>query len=244
MSGRLINRIKTPWVFGCSAVLLILLAMASCSSRDPMTSLLEGDPCAAPCWQGITPGITDQATALSILSDPEIAEQDSIETLTSLSDPNRSRVSFRITGDGGCRIGLVDRTVKWIDISGGHQLTLGELLDNLGDPDLAYVEEWSQDTFCYWIVLFYQERGILVKSGICANQRGAYETAWIEGENHANIYSGMTVDFMILAEPNPDRGFPVGDYPSFTSAQLQRTIQNAQSWTGFGWYPVSPQELP
>jgi hypothetical protein len=121
----------------------LTLLLAACTEAKVDRSFLTDDPCAAPCWQGLT---LDQST-----------KADLVATLTTLDfvDARRIRedeadwkdhkkvivVSFDCLypakvacGDAG----FVEDRLKYLWTSIQYELTLGEVVTKLGEPD--YVE--------------------------------------------------------------------------------------------------------
>ncbi|NOG50034.1 MAG: hypothetical protein HND48_11805 [Chloroflexi bacterium] len=60
-------------------LLFVVVVAAACAAppelRNPQflidDSLVDNEPCSAPCWNGITPGVTKWGDALTILEDTE-----------------------------------------------------------------------------------------------------------------------------------------------------------------------------
>jgi hypothetical protein len=98
------------------------------------TSIVTDEPCAAPCWRGITPGETKWNDALAIL------EAD--ETLTDLqvrsnADTGQIGAAWSVTnGDRCCQMFTQDsETVDLIVLSTTPDLTFGQLIEKYGEPE-------------------------------------------------------------------------------------------------------------
>ncbi|MFQ5401090.1 MAG: hypothetical protein ACE5E7_16020 [Anaerolineae bacterium] len=211
--------------------------LVSCTQPlPPDTSYLEGKPCAAPCWQGITPGITDEATALKIISDPTLVEQDSIRGGINSIDPSRSGYIYRRVSGGSGGIGLKDGIVYRIGIRPGNDLTLGEVINAFGIPDFVHVEDSSQERYCYAVDLYYLEKGIWVNTGVCEEPNSTYKllerTAWVDPD--------IEVGGLTFFEPGPDLRSVLIDSLLFTSDNAEAIIAYAFPWEDFDFYPLAP----
>jgi len=127
------------WLAG---ILLVGLLCASCSLFEHELpelsiddgSVLTGVPCAAPCLQNITPGVTGKAEAVTILNGlGDFAKCD-------LQDENERKYGLD-TKCANFAIGYNDDDiVKWIhfDLDGG--ITVAELIEKYGEPDAYAVD--------------------------------------------------------------------------------------------------------
>ncbi|HUW96302.1 MAG TPA: hypothetical protein VMW58_10995 [Anaerolineae bacterium] len=60
--------------------LLILGLCVGCGEPPPLdTSLLTGEPCEPPCWQGLVPGVSTVREVEGVLAGSEYVKQDSVE---------------------------------------------------------------------------------------------------------------------------------------------------------------------
>lgn len=136
--------------------LLVLLAAAFLSACAPAPtlrndqylkddSLLSGEPCAAPCWRGITPGQTSWAAALTILEDDS-----SISNIERIQpDPNLpARLVDFNDAKGGTRCCRMfsnnGETVSSVLTLLAPTMTIGQIIDKFGEPDY-YVGEGVTD---------------------------------------------------------------------------------------------------
>lgn len=100
-------------------------------------SLTTSEPCAPPCWRGITPGETGWDEALAIIE----AAQDIAETeVQPDQETDAVGVVWRPVGSGGfcCRIDAVDgETVSFIRLRLEPTQTLEAIIAEFGEPDYA-----------------------------------------------------------------------------------------------------------
>lgn len=124
--------------------LLVAVVVAACQPPPVLrddgflqdTSLLTGDPCEAPCWQGIIPGETSWRDAITMIEDnPEYTDFETVQ-----DDQSEAELINFNDGDGPqcCRIITDDgETVSAILTLLAPQMQLGDVIDKFGEP--AYV---------------------------------------------------------------------------------------------------------
>lgn len=124
--------------------LLISGTLTSCSAPPPLdTSLLTGDPCEPPCWQGLTPGVSTAQQVEDFLSASQYVKPDSLDrerwgTTRTISwestawwTANAAPNALTLHGD--------TLMVIWIQLD--YELTLEDLLDRYGPPQ-RYWARW------------------------------------------------------------------------------------------------------
>ncbi|NIO00126.1 MAG: hypothetical protein GTN93_33480, partial [Anaerolineae bacterium] len=78
--------------------LLLLAASAGCRHSAPVdTSLLSGDPCEPPCWQGLVPGVSTEEEVNEFIQTSELVDRSTLF---------RGKTT-RATGE------IVGETVQW-----------------------------------------------------------------------------------------------------------------------------------
>lgn len=148
-------------------LMFLVFFVASCSPPPVLrndrllndTSLISNEPCAAPCWNGITPGETAWGEALTIveddsrLSDPQVQNaQDSsaIGAQWSKSD-----------GDPCCQMVSEDgQTVSFISLSFAPDMTVSQVLETQGEPTYALGTPVTDDQAA--IYLFYPDKSFIL----------------------------------------------------------------------------------
>ncbi len=132
--------------------LLVLLLTAACSAPPPLRddtllhddSLITDQPCAAPCWNNITPGETAWNDALTILED----DTDIENVQTQQDDDSEAIVAeFQGVGGGACCQMFSDNgtAVSLIFLRLAPDITVGELVDAQGEPSYAIGSEFAED---------------------------------------------------------------------------------------------------
>jgi len=136
-------------------VLVLVLALATLAACAPPpnlrdntllqdTSLLTGEPCAAPCFRGITPGETSWQTALTILED-----DGDFKNVNPVEDENTDAIQAAWQqGDNQvcCQMATNDgETVSLIFLRTAPEMTLKELIDVHGEPTYIIGSEFTAD---------------------------------------------------------------------------------------------------
>jgi hypothetical protein len=122
-------------------------------------SLVTADPCAAPCWNNITPGETTWTEALTVIEDNPTFNDPEI-----INAQEGSAVGAQWSkreGDPCCQIVSEDgKTVSFISLSLAPEITLRGLRDAQGDPTYALGASVSGDQAV--VYLFYPEKSMIV----------------------------------------------------------------------------------
>ena len=156
--------------------LAVLAASVSCGETPPEgplvpvdTSLLTGEPCEPPCWQGLTPGVSTEEEVNDFLLSSELVDQSSIfrgavtlgtgevvgTTIQWWSGANMSSVPRQFGNDCTVEGGLLRHMTIWLDC----EVTLEDLLERYGDP--AKFTAWllPVDPPHVRVTLFYPRHG-------------------------------------------------------------------------------------
>lgn len=125
-------------------------------------SLITGDPCAAPCWRGITPGVTAWDDALVILEDdPTILDAaiqtagDSAAVAASFAEPSGLDASGQLFSDDGETVGLTFLRLA-------PDITLGEVREVYGEPTYAVGTPFSDNPPQAIVNLVYPDDQMIV----------------------------------------------------------------------------------
>ncbi|MCW5877584.1 MAG: hypothetical protein KIS80_01795 [Anaerolineales bacterium] len=165
---------RNIWLKSCLTIIGCLL-LSACAKAVPIEfqdrTLLDGEPCLAPCWYGIEIGVDNQESirqkvvGLSFL-DPDI---ESIAGLGFSETPDEvvSATSIRY----GCRhrttlqwcvnFILVDDQLRQIRVYPNYELSIEELVQSLGPPDYISAREMGIERVFCTINLVWQEKQIL-----------------------------------------------------------------------------------
>lgn len=213
---------------------IVLVFLAACSPppelRDSKMwqdrSLVTGEPCAAPCWQGITPGETTWNEAQTLISTMsgviDLQTQEQEGQIGAVWRTNESeQYCCAIVSNVEEAVDDTD-VVDYIQVRLSPDVTLGELIEVHGDP--TYVvngEEVTEDQA--YVVLLYPDIPII-----------AY--AFVAGAANGTLSASSEIIFVVYVTPE---------------AMETEVIRNSnlQAWDGyqsFSYYAESesnPYEL-
>ena len=119
------------------------------------TSLLTDDPCRAPCWHNIIPGVSGEDDVRAQLqSSPFIREGTLNYELTEEAGVPIGLFYWQARSEHYNRIILQDEVVLRMEVWIDHDWTLGEVVDKFGSPEyvLTYVDCLEG---CLHVVEFY-----------------------------------------------------------------------------------------
>jgi len=163
----------------CRALaILAVLALAACAPNVNLlddaklqdTSLLSGEPCEAPCWNGIKPGETSYRDAKLILEGDgrfKIAEESEAE------GDNPGRVFSFAEGDNPSCCQVISRdgeTISSFLLQVAPLMTFGSVYDKYGEPAYASGQQVSDEQA--YVVLVYPDLPLVVYSFVDGGGQG------------------------------------------------------------------------
>ena len=133
---------------------VIMLLVAACAPapvlRDDTllhdTSLVTGEPCAAPCFHGITPGETSWRDALTILEDDTSFKN--VQTQNADDGSSRIQAAWQDGENGAvcCQILTEDgETVSLTFLRTAPVMTLGQVIEAHGEPKYIAGQDFTSD---------------------------------------------------------------------------------------------------
>jgi len=159
----------TRLVASVVAVAASLIAAAhGCGEPPPLdTSLLTGEPCEPPCWQGLVPGQSTAADAQHFLETSDLvdhvveeAKQGYVYWQSPVGGARRNPVSVYRTNS--LRVGE-DGVLEDIQVYLDYDFTLEQLLARYGPPDkLSAGPAGTPERAWIGVGLFYPERGMML----------------------------------------------------------------------------------
>ncbi len=140
---RFVNQLRNPYLF-----------------QD--TSLVTGEPCDAPCWEGITPGETTWDDAIVILEALEAEDRIAdLQFIPSEGDPSINAVWVQPDGDPCCRILTDDgETVSFMILQVAPEMSLDGVIEKWGEPEFTSASEVDNRQVIF--NLFYTEVPMIV----------------------------------------------------------------------------------
>ena len=211
--------------------LLLALAVVSagCNAFIPAdTSLISGTPCAPPCWQNLTPGVSTMADVERFVGGLRASEQERLETGT---DPAGYKL-FTWFGakNGKTRLISVDEDrVKLILIAPDFDLNLGTVVDHFGPPESLFaIHGGYGHGGTYRLELYYPQQGLAFESrpgieylGEVRPDMSVYTIYYFASGDLANYFDGQ----------------------GWTDDYVDAIMRYVQPWPGFGQIEV-PMERP
>ncbi|MBN2006463.1 MAG: hypothetical protein JXA21_24135 [Anaerolineae bacterium] len=153
-------------------VLVFCLTVRGCNKAYPerISRWLEGIPCSAPCWEGITPGKTTISDALNLLSQNQFVDQASSLHIQSAgffgwcwNDSDLSMGNLHYT----------DNVVDFVSVDLPEEVLLRDVMQAYGEPShvVAYklYGQYGDGPF-YALDIIYESRGFTLDTGFLYRQ--------------------------------------------------------------------------
>jgi hypothetical protein len=169
-------RLILPGIFA------LVFIMAACGPPPELrsdkylhdNSLISSEPCAAPCWNGITPGITSWRDAITIIEDDPRFEQP--QTQAEENGPRIGALWKEVGGDDCCQMGTDDgETVSVILVQLAPDHTLGELIEEQGEPTYVIGTPGNEDQAI--VNVFYPDKALIVMVFVAGAENGQLSRA-------------------------------------------------------------------
>lgn len=182
-------------------LLIAVVALAACAGEVNLldetklqdTSLLSGEPCEAPCWNGITPGETSYRDAKLILEGDgrfKIGEESEAEG----DDPGRAFTFSEGENPACCQlISSNGETVTSILLQLAPSLMFGPVFDKYSEPEFAAGGQVSDAQG--FVALVYSDVPMVVYALVENPQEGALSV------------SSPVISVLYMAEPEKERLF-------------------------------------
>lgn len=134
------------------------------------SSLVESsEDCQAPCWRGITPGVTTWSDALTILEDAPDLENP--ETQTVENSPVLGAQWKSVGGDPCCQMVSEDgKVVSSLFLQLAPNQTMGQLIEAQGEPAYVLGTPGTDDQAI--LNLFYPDKGMVVFAFVAGAAKG------------------------------------------------------------------------
>ncbi len=197
-------------------LIALLLLLVACTPETVLRdenllhddSLITGEPCAAPCFRGITPGETSWTDALTIIEDD--AEFANFEKQGPEEDGTVIQLSWQQGPDapGCCQMVTEDgETVALVFLRTAPDHTLGQLIDAHGAPDWLTGQEYSEDQAV--MSLIYQDAPMIIY-------------VYVAGMEEGELNAGSELIGSLYLAPN--------------SVDLLLQTTELHAWDGYGSY--------
>jgi hypothetical protein len=203
------------------------------------TSLLTDDPCAAPCWQSIIPGVTTEGEARRLLKDSPFVRKDSLDYHIAewkvvrgeydwFSWRGRSREYYNYLYI------RIEGKVELIRIHPDYTLTLGQVIDKFGPPERVYVGLGGGGNVLI-AYLDYPAQGLRFTAHWSPRD---YTERSIVDSGTAPLTEDWEIGDVAYFSPGPLEDVLQNPYLNVPD-EVEVYLERAQEWKGFGripWY--------
>jgi len=202
---------------------------------EPDRSILTDEPCAAPCWYGITPGISHlEEVRQSLATNPHV-DQASIREQQITGD--RVQVDWLERGlfSGLGLLFLRNDVVERIYLRMRCNITLGQVVEKYGPPEKVAAWYARAAGTAYYIRLYYPSKGLLF---FVDTRPIASPTADTDV-----ITEDMVITDVLYYAPTSIEDLLLSDLMPVESEEGPHMLKKLQDWQGFGPITLSPREL-
>lgn len=155
----------------------LLAAMTCVNSCSPAQErlvakgLVEGEPCAPPCWQGLVPGVSTQEEVEELLRTSRYVDPESIYKDTQWG-PVAIWWQRRWQTQGENSFTVQDGVLEVMSMYLDSQVTVEQLMNRYGPPD-KFAADFSVHPEPVYIVvhLFYRELGMMLELRLSEDDR-------------------------------------------------------------------------
>ena len=222
-----------------SCVLILLGLSSACAAGPPVTgaSLLTGTPCAPPCWEGITPGKSDEEQVLHVLSNSPFVRAGSIDSREVLERGGAlTEIEWYGRGKAPSWVYLRDNLVLRNEVRLDQGPTLEQIVEKYGPPEA--VQAYLRFPPVYVVILDYPARGFTLWSlNYPAPFVDLYKRFLVD--NHTGrIEKGLRVRYVIYYAPT---SLPAAlrDVFLYNPGYAEKIASEVHPWRGFGPIPLS-----
>jgi len=153
---------KTIVVVSCLAVTALLVAACFFCQTPVDRSLLTGEPCAPPCWQGLTPGESTLEDVSEFMRTSGFVSPLTVfhGRITRGGEVVGVSIQWDSTnGRGGGDFAIEDGVLKDMFIYPSYHLTLEDLVERYGPPEKFHVMVTGPHVPLLQVTLFYPSYG-------------------------------------------------------------------------------------
>ncbi len=155
------NYCQKQFVFKSFLLWGILWLLISCSSK-PDSGFWGDSSCMPPCWNNITPGVTVESDALSIITGSPLIQPDSLKERR-YENPNIYEYVFRLQQDSIGSFAINRGIVYQVHLTPAFDLQLKDIINRFGEPEYIFSEETGGGLVSYTVNLYYPSQGIIIQ---------------------------------------------------------------------------------
>lgn len=159
-------------------VIIAAFFIASCSRQVDNQfvdrSFLTGEPCPAPCWYGLKPGVSTKQEVLATLEQLVFVDKSSIREYGNVvwpGDENARAIYFDCVAPEGkqCGDAVISRgELKSLLLFVRYELTLAEVVNILGSP--AYIDSYPRRPSGFFVDFIWTQKNIEVSTDMSDRQ--------------------------------------------------------------------------
>ncbi len=216
--------------FLCMA-LLIAATSHGCGEPPPLDmSLLTGEPCEPPCWQGLIPGESTEEDVAEFMSTTRFVDTRSVRrgsyTRSTRGGEEVAGVTIHWRSSAGllstCNYFSIEEGVlKYITICPYRGVTLGRLIDRYGPPEKYIARRPISGPLYYDVTLFYPTHGFTVDLVL------PYEDGALQPES-------SVADVWYFRAAPLERFIELAREAGVYSGTPNKTLEALSDWPGYG----------
>jgi hypothetical protein len=192
-------------------------------------SLLTDDPCRAPCWHNITPGLANESDVRTQLQSSSFVRKDTLKyESTEEAGIPVGLFYWQAKSERYNRILLRDQVVLRMEIRVDHAWTLGETVEKFGPPGYVYAVIEGEEDFVYVVVLYYPAQGLVFESATFPIKKADYTF----GEKGI-VSEDLRVTQAIYFAPTSLEGMITEVY-LYPPDMMEDWLAEVHEWEGFG----------
>lgn len=226
---------RSVWLVGVALTLLlsILGVSVGCGESPPVdTSLLTGEPCEPPCWQGLLPGVSTEEEVYEFLRSSELVDGTTLYrgdvtlgsgkvvgvTLQWWSTADMPWSPRQFGNEIMIRDGVVEEIMLFLDC----EVTLGDLSERYGDPHRWRADWVAPDIPDVDATLYYPNHGFTAWLRLAAGDRSLRPENKVRRVRYSRVVPPE--DFLELG---PEAGY----FDAYEAESLR-------DWRGYGivWF--------
>lgn len=232
------------WIRALGSAINLIAALLLCGAcireqqrQGPLVKdLLNDVPCAAPCWQGITPGTTTEREAIDILlaetrssymTEPSIAYRDDTGKAVVRWITKAARMPSGVSSVS--ELYTLEHKTHLARLTLDTGLTAQMIVEKWGEPAVFFVYRAGRHLPHYWAQFCYPEQGI--EFGV-----------WIDsGKDRLVLDPDDRVSFAYFYAPMTKEQWLTSPLDQYQWAFRPRDPNKILEWPGFG--PLSPEAI-
>lgn len=221
---------KQKWIVAWWLIFAILIYGCSSHPKNLNSGLLNGKPCSPPCWQELTPGISDEEAVdkfLNGLRQEDWPERDYRDiqpvgcTSIALTDQPGLYVNRLV------RLYVKNQRLILIESSVEEKITLGKIVERFGNPEyIEAIHAIGPDAHTYFLSVYYPSIGLKLDLRVSNEMLG-------------KVLPEMVVNYVEYYPPGGIANYFSNDYACWVADEeiedaIQPYLKQIQPWMGFG----------